>query len=60
MLPYLQTLQHLVEPGVQLQKNELIKRYRSLKNHNKAFLRMICMTQFFMIRKNERGEVSFA
>ena len=59
MLPYLQSLQSLIQPGVQLQRNEVIRRYRSLKNYNKEVLRMICATQFFMISKNEKGELSF-
>lgn len=59
MLPYLHNLQSLMQPGVQLQRNEVIKRYRSMKNHNKEVLRMICSMQFFMIAKNEKGELSF-
>lgn len=57
MLQYLQSLQSLMQPGVQLQRREVIKRYRSLKNYNKEVLRMICMTDFFMICKTEKGEL---
>jgi hypothetical protein len=58
MLQYLQSLQSLMQPGVALQRNEVIKRYRAMKGHSKEILRMICMTQFFMIAKNEKGEIS--
>jgi hypothetical protein len=59
MLQYLHSLQSLMQPGVRLERNEVIKRYRALKNYNKEVLRMICMTDFFMISKNEKGELSF-
>jgi hypothetical protein len=49
-----------MQPGVRLERNEVIRRYRSLKNYNKEVLRMICMTDFFMISKNEKGELSFS
>ncbi|MCE3282073.1 MAG: hypothetical protein K0Q66_810 [Chitinophagaceae bacterium] len=58
MLQYLHTLQVLMQPGITLQRNEVIRRYRSLKNFNKEVLKMICMTEFFSISKNEKGELT--
>lgn len=60
MIQYIKALQSLLSPGVQLQRSEVIRRYRSLKNYNKEVLRMICMTDFFMISKNEKGEILFS
>jgi hypothetical protein len=57
MLQYLHTLRVLMQPGITLQRNEVIKRYRSLKNFNKEVLRMICMTEFSCISRNENGEM---
>jgi hypothetical protein len=53
-------LQNLVKPGTQIQKTEVIKRYRSSRNFDQAVLRMICMMEFFMISKNDKGELSFS
>jgi hypothetical protein len=53
-------LQGLVKPGTQIQKTEVIKRYRSSRNFDQAVLRMICMMEFFMISKNDKGELSFS
>ena len=58
MLQYLHSLHNLLQPGVQLQRSEVIRRYRAMKGHSKEVLRMLCMTQFFMIAKNEKGEIS--
>ncbi len=60
MLQYIKALQTLLQPGVQLQKNEVIKRYRSLAGYSEQVLRQIAMTDFFMIAKNEKGEISFS
>ena len=60
MFPYLQSLSSLLRPGVQLQRNEVIKRYRSLKNHSREVLQFICMTEFHMLSKTEKGELRFS
>jgi hypothetical protein len=41
-----------------LERKEVIKRYRSLKNFNPKVLKLLCMTEFFMLCKNEKGELS--
>lgn len=57
MLQYLQTLRSIVRDDAMIERKEVIRRYRSLKNFNPDVLKLLCMTQFFMVSKNEKGEV---
>jgi len=59
MMLSLNMLQNLVKPGTQLEKKEVIKRYRSLANFDQSVLRMICMMDFFTIYKDDKGKLSF-
>ncbi len=60
MLQYLQTLKTIMQKDVVLNKREVIKRYRSLTNFNQHVLQLLCMTDFFMLYKNSKGEIEMA
>jgi hypothetical protein len=47
-----------MQPGVILERKEVIRRYRSLKNFNRHVLNLLCMTDFLMLCRNEKGEIS--
>ncbi len=58
MIQQLQTLTAIMQKNIILERKEVIKRYRSLKNFNAEMLRLLCMTEFFMLYRNEKGEIS--
>jgi hypothetical protein len=58
MLQYLESFKSIMQAGVILEKREVIRRYRSLKNFNQHVLNLLCMTDFFMLCRNEKGEMS--
>jgi len=58
MFQQLQTLTAIMQKNIVLEKMEVIKRYRSLKNFNEQILKLLCMTEFFMLYRNEKGEIS--
>jgi len=60
MLQALQTLRSVVQKGVVLDKKEVIRRYRSLRNFNKQVLNYLLMTEFFMVYRNERGDIAIS
>lgn len=57
MLQYLENFKSILPAGVTLERKEVIKRYRSLKNFNRHILNLLCMTEFFMLCRNEKGEM---
>jgi hypothetical protein len=57
MLQYLETFKSILPFGVTLERKEVIRRYRSLKNFNRHVLNLLCMTDFFMLCRNEKGEM---
>jgi hypothetical protein len=57
MLHLLSSLSRIIEPGISLDRNEVIKRYRALANCKKQILQLLCMTQFIMLVKNDKGEL---
>jgi hypothetical protein len=57
MLQYLQSLKAIMQKDVILDRREAIKRYRSLTNFNQQVLQLLCMTEFFMLYKNRKGDI---
>lgn len=60
MLHILSALTRIIEPGITLTRNEVIKRYRAMWGYNKNLLQLLCMTEFTFLGKNEKGELFFA
>jgi hypothetical protein len=58
MLQYLESLKSIMQPGIILERKEVIRRYRSLKNFNRHVLNLLCMTDFLMLCRNEKGDIS--
>lgn len=58
MLQYLESLKSLLPLGAILERKEVIKRYRSSKQFDKRILNILQMTEFFMLCRNEKGEIS--
>jgi hypothetical protein len=58
MIEYLESFKSIIQAGVILEKREVIRRYRSLKNFNQHVLNLLYMTEFFMLCRNEKGEMS--
>lgn len=47
----------LVDAGSKITKMEVIKRYRRLASFNYVVLQFLCMMQFSVMGKNDKGEV---
>jgi hypothetical protein len=60
MLYFISALSKLVEPGITLTRNEVIKRYRAMAGCKKGLLQILCMTQFTLLGKDEKGELYFS
>jgi hypothetical protein len=58
MLQYLDRLKSLLPSGTSIERTEVIKRYRSSKQFDKRILHILQMTEFFMLSRNEKGEIS--
>jgi len=57
MLYDLSAFRTLVDAGSNLTKMELIRRYREIKGFNYLLLQLLCMMQFSIMGKNEKGEL---
>lgn len=57
MFIQLQILKHLVGPGVEINKTEVIRRYRLQPNCNRELLNLLCMTAFFKMYRNHNGDI---
>lgn len=60
MLQALQTLRSVVQKGVILDKKEVIRRYRSIRNFNTQVLNYLLMTEFLMVYRNEKGDIAIS
>jgi hypothetical protein len=57
MLTDLGAFRSLIEKDTYLSKMELIKRYRALSTVNYILLQLLCMLQFSVMGKDEKGEL---
>lgn len=57
MLFPIHTLNPIIEPGISLSKNEVLKRYRSLASYNALILRLLLMLPFSFLQKDESGNL---
>ncbi len=60
MLYLFVSLTRIIEPGITLTRNEVIKRYRAMAGCKKVLLQILCMTQFTLLGKDEKGELYFS
>ena len=54
---FLFTLNSIIEPGIELTRNEVIRRYRLMAECKVNFLQLLCMTQFNKLVKDEKGQL---
>jgi hypothetical protein len=57
MLHHLYSLNSIIQPGVILERKEVIKRCRSLASFDQKIFQLLCMTEFFMLYSNEKGDI---
>ena len=50
-------LNSIIEPGIDLSKNEVVKRYRSLASANEVILRLLQMIPFAFLKKDDKGRI---